>query len=100
MMMCKEASEYEQQSDHAPSEKEQKYDRQLRLWASSGQQALESAHLVLFNSLSGIVAIETLKNIVLPGTLPYWAYWYSFEKFTNVLHRYWPIHDFGRGIDY
>jgi amyloid beta precursor protein binding protein 1 len=50
-----------------PSEKEKKYDRQLRLWAASGQAALESANLLLVNSGAGTVGIETLKNLVLPG---------------------------------
>ncbi|KAK1975852.1 ThiF family protein [Colletotrichum cereale] len=50
-----------------PSEKEKKYDRQLRLWAASGQAALESANLLLVNSGSGTVGVETLKNLVLPG---------------------------------
>ena len=52
---------------HGPSEKEKKYDRQLRLWAASGQDALESAHILLVNSGCGTVGIETLKNLVLPG---------------------------------
>ncbi|KAK4215684.1 putative NEDD8-activating enzyme E1 regulatory subunit [Rhypophila decipiens] len=52
---------------HGPSEKERKYDRQLRLWAASGQAALESANLLLVNSGSGVVGVETLKNLVLPG---------------------------------
>ena len=50
-----------------PSEKEKKYDRQLRLWAASGQAALENANLLLLNSGSGTVGVETLKNLVLPG---------------------------------
>lgn len=50
-----------------PSEKERKYDRQLRLWAASGQAALESASVLLVNSGSGTVGVETLKNLVLPG---------------------------------
>ncbi|KAA8570941.1 hypothetical protein MFRU_011g00230 [Monilinia fructicola] len=50
-----------------PSEKEKKYDRQLRLWAASGQSALENAKLLLLNSGSGTVGVETLKNLVLPG---------------------------------
>ncbi|KAH8808914.1 hypothetical protein F5884DRAFT_845236 [Xylogone sp. PMI_703] len=50
-----------------PSDKEKKYDRQLRLWASSGQKELEEAHILLLNSGSGTVGIETLKNLVLPG---------------------------------
>jgi molybdopterin/thiamine biosynthesis adenylyltransferase len=53
---------------HGPSDKEKKYDRQLRLWAASGQQALEDAHILLVNSGSGTVGVETLKNLVLPGT--------------------------------
>ncbi|KAK0745113.1 hypothetical protein B0T21DRAFT_359056 [Apiosordaria backusii] len=52
---------------HGPSEKERKYDRQLRLWAASGQAALESANILLVNSGSGTVGVETLKNLVLPG---------------------------------
>ncbi|CAM1511074.1 Fc.00g085870.m01.CDS01 [Cosmosporella sp. VM-42] len=52
---------------HGPSEKERKYDRQLRLWAASGQAALESANVLLVNSGSGTVGVETLKNLVLPG---------------------------------
>ncbi|KAL7629687.1 hypothetical protein AAE478_001210 [Parahypoxylon ruwenzoriense] len=52
---------------HGPSEKEKKYDRQLRLWAASGQAALESANILLLNSGAGTVGVETLKNLVLPG---------------------------------
>ncbi|OJD16197.1 hypothetical protein AJ78_03629 [Emergomyces pasteurianus Ep9510] len=57
--------------------KERKYDRQLRLWAASGQQALESSKILLINSdgpldsgspaVPGVVGVETLKNLVLPG---------------------------------
>jgi amyloid beta precursor protein binding protein 1 len=50
-----------------PSAKEMKYDRQLRLWAASGQTALEDAHLLLINAGPGVVGVETLKNLVLPG---------------------------------
>ncbi|KAG0652851.1 NEDD8-activating enzyme E1 regulatory subunit [Hyphodiscus hymeniophilus] len=52
---------------HGPSDKEKKYDRQLRLWAAEGQQALEDAHILLVNSGCGTVGVETLKNLVLPG---------------------------------
>ncbi|KYK54570.1 NEDD8-activating enzyme E1 regulatory subunit [Drechmeria coniospora] len=52
---------------HNPSDKERKYDRQLRLWANSGQAALESANILLVNSGSGTVGVEALKNLVLPG---------------------------------
>jgi amyloid beta precursor protein binding protein 1 len=50
-----------------PTAKEKKYDRQLRLWAASGQKALEEAHILLLNGGAGVVGIETLKNLVLPG---------------------------------
>ncbi|KAI4283387.1 MAG: hypothetical protein L6R38_002199 [Xanthoria sp. 2 TBL-2021] len=51
-----------------PTAKEKKYDRQLRLWAASGQQALEDAHVLLLNDGSpGVVGVETLKNLILPG---------------------------------
>ena len=50
-----------------PTAKEKKYDRQLRLWAASGQQALEEASVLLLNSGSGVVGVETLKNLILPG---------------------------------
>ncbi|KAK2746980.1 hypothetical protein FQN57_002552 [Myotisia sp. PD_48] len=60
-----------------PSSKERKYDRQLRLWAASGQQALEDSRVLLINSdgavdsdnlpLTGVAGVETLKNLVLPG---------------------------------
>ncbi|TQS38793.1 hypothetical protein Golomagni_00692 [Golovinomyces magnicellulatus] len=52
-----------------PSDKEKKYDRQLRIWAAQGQQALEHADILLINSGSGAVGVEILKNLVLPGTL-------------------------------
>ncbi|KAF3490859.1 NEDD8-activating enzyme E1 regulatory subunit [Arthroderma uncinatum] len=60
-----------------PTAKERKYDRQLRLWAASGQQALEDSRVLLINSdgpvdsdnleVAGVVGVETLKNLVLPG---------------------------------
>ncbi|KAK2810998.1 hypothetical protein FQN50_002591 [Emmonsiellopsis sp. PD_5] len=60
-----------------PTSKERKYDRQLRLWAASGQQALENSKILLVNSdgpldahsssVTGVVGVETLKNLVLPG---------------------------------
>ncbi|GAM90141.1 hypothetical protein ANO11243_081810 [Dothideomycetidae sp. 11243] len=52
---------------HLPSAKEKKYDRQLRLWAASGQAALEEAHILLINNGPGATGIETLKNLILPG---------------------------------
>ncbi|KAG0095152.1 NEDD8-activating enzyme E1 regulatory subunit [Podila epicladia] len=45
--------------------KTQKYDRQLRLWGAGGQDALESAHILLVNATA--VGCEILKNLVLPG---------------------------------
>ncbi|KAJ5488567.1 hypothetical protein N7539_003457 [Penicillium diatomitis] len=60
-----------------PTSKERKYDRQLRLWAATGQQALEDSRVLLVNSdgplggdntgVSGVVGVEALKNLVLPG---------------------------------
>jgi hypothetical protein len=50
-----------------PTAKEKKYDRQLRLWAASGQQALEEASVLLLNSGPGVVGVEALKNLILPG---------------------------------
>lgn len=50
-----------------PTAKEKKYDRQLRLWGANGQQALEKANVLLINSGPGVVGIETLKNLILPG---------------------------------
>ena len=52
----------------APTAKEKKYDRQLRLWAAAGQQALEEAKILLINNSGpSVVGIETLKNLILPG---------------------------------
>ncbi|KAH0259249.1 hypothetical protein KCU91_g15315, partial [Aureobasidium melanogenum] len=50
-----------------PTSKEKRYDRQLRLWAASGQAALEDAHILLINNGPGVVGVETLKNLILPG---------------------------------
>lgn len=71
-----------------PSEKEKKYDRQLRLWAASGQAALESANILLFNTGAGTVGVETLKNLVLPGkSMSYFSPWHALIRF-----RYRQIH--------
>lgn len=56
-----------QQEHDGPTAKDQKYDRQLRLWGANGQKALEEAHVCLINNGSGAVGVETLKNLVLPG---------------------------------
>lgn len=42
-----------------------KYDRQLRLWASTGQANLEECHVCLINATS--TGSELLKNLILPG---------------------------------
>ncbi|CAM4543411.1 unnamed protein product [Lepidochelys olivacea] len=47
------------------SMKEQKYDRQLRLWGDHGQEALEAAHVCMINATA--TGTEILKNLVLPG---------------------------------
>ena len=57
----------------APTAKEKKYDRQLRLWAASGQRALEESHVLLIvgespsGSNSSVAGVETLKNLILPS---------------------------------
>jgi len=50
---------------HATTAKEEKYDRQLRLWGPHGQAALENAKIALINA--GATGTEILKNLVLPG---------------------------------
>ncbi|ORX85288.1 NEDD8-activating enzyme E1 regulatory subunit-like protein [Basidiobolus meristosporus CBS 931.73] len=45
--------------------KTQKYDRQLRLWHSSGQTALENAKVCLVHGTA--TGAEILKNLILPG---------------------------------
>ncbi|KAI0916687.1 hypothetical protein AcV5_003113 [Taiwanofungus camphoratus] len=49
----------------APDQKTRRYDRQLRLWATSGQSALESSRILVLSSSATSTAI--LKNLVLPG---------------------------------
>lgn len=39
----------------------------MRLWGATGQIALENSHILLVNSGPGVVGLETLKNLVLPG---------------------------------
>lgn len=46
-------------------DKETKYDRQLRLWATTGQSNLEKSHICLINATS--TGSEILKNLILPG---------------------------------
>jgi len=52
-------------SSYRPDAKAQRYDRQLRLWAASGQAALESCHVLVVNGTA--TATSILKNLVLPG---------------------------------
>ncbi|XP_066589037.1 NEDD8-activating enzyme E1 regulatory subunit [Prorops nasuta] len=47
------------------SEKNRKYDRQLRLWGDHGQASLEAAHICLINATG--LGTEILKSLVLPG---------------------------------
>ncbi|KAK6174690.1 hypothetical protein SNE40_017921 [Patella caerulea] len=46
-------------------DKNNKYDRQLRLWGDHGQSALESARVCLINATA--TGTEILKNLILPG---------------------------------
>ena len=55
-------------SSSRPNAHQQKYDRQLRLWAAAGQSALEHAHVLVINGNG--TAASTLKNLVLPGPVP------------------------------
>ncbi|KIY50216.1 hypothetical protein FISHEDRAFT_39656 [Fistulina hepatica ATCC 64428] len=48
-----------------PDTKTRRYDRQLRLWAASGQAALENARVLVISATA--TATSTLKNLVLPG---------------------------------
>ncbi|KAK6628877.1 hypothetical protein RUM43_002694 [Polyplax serrata] len=47
------------------SDKNRKYDRQLRLWGDHGQNALENAKICLINA--NCLGTEILKSLVLPG---------------------------------
>lgn len=48
-----------------PSAHTQRYDRQLRLWASSGQTNLENASILVLGATH--LGACTLKNLILPG---------------------------------
>jgi len=48
-----------------PDNKTRRYDRQLRLWAASGQSALESSRTLVISATA--TATSILKNLVLPG---------------------------------
>ncbi|KII85547.1 hypothetical protein PLICRDRAFT_145326 [Plicaturopsis crispa FD-325 SS-3] len=49
----------------APDAKTRRYDRQLRLWAATGQSRLESARILLVSASA--TSTQVLKNLVLPG---------------------------------
>ncbi|KAG1898773.1 uncharacterized protein F5891DRAFT_1190564 [Suillus fuscotomentosus] len=51
--------------ESAPDTKTRRYDRQLRLWAATGQSALESSRVLLVSGSATSTSI--LKNLVLPG---------------------------------
>ncbi|KAF8650721.1 hypothetical protein AX16_005094 [Volvariella volvacea WC 439] len=51
--------------DGRPDQKTRRYDRQLRLWAASGQAALENSRLLVISGSATSTSI--LKNLVLPG---------------------------------
>ncbi|KAJ3125154.1 NEDD8-activating enzyme E1 regulatory subunit [Physocladia obscura] len=51
-------------NSNGPS-KEQKYDRQLRLWQAHGQLALEDSKILAINACATVT--ESLKNLILPG---------------------------------
>ncbi|KZP09171.1 hypothetical protein FIBSPDRAFT_839605 [Athelia psychrophila] len=48
-----------------PDAKTRRYDRQLRLWAATGQNALEASRILLLSATATSTSI--LKNLVLPG---------------------------------
>lgn len=48
-----------------PSAHTQRYDRQLRLWASSGQSSLEKSRILVIGASA--LSAQVLKNLVLPG---------------------------------
>lgn len=52
-------------STSKPSAHTQRYDRQLRLWASSGQKSLESAKILVLGASH--LGACVLKNLILPG---------------------------------
>ncbi|KAJ8592559.1 hypothetical protein M405DRAFT_763381 [Rhizopogon salebrosus TDB-379] len=51
--------------ESAPDAKSRRYDRQLRLWATTGQSALESSRVLVISASATSTSI--LKNLVLPG---------------------------------
>lgn len=84
-----------------PTSKEKKYDRQLRLWAASGQAALEESHVLLINTGTGTTGIEALKNLILPGLFSRIDHCLDFKwKILNLKNlmimyciRHWSLHN-------
>ncbi|SPO32063.1 related to auxin-resistance protein [Ustilago trichophora] len=52
-------------TNQRPSAHTQRYDRQLRLWASSGQSSLEKSRILVIGASA--LSAQILKNLVLPG---------------------------------
>ena len=52
-------------SSQRPTSHTQRYDRQLRLWASSGQASLERSSILLLGCTA--TGCAALKNVILPG---------------------------------
>ena len=52
-------------SSTTTSEKNRRYDRQLRLWGDHGQRSLETSHVLVVGA--NVTTCETLKSLVLPG---------------------------------
>lgn len=65
MMMMVSYNKEQLQKAMAQVSKQEKYDRQLRLWANNGQSSLESASILVIEPT--ITTLELLKNLVLPG---------------------------------
>ncbi|KAF8343663.1 hypothetical protein F5887DRAFT_1103541 [Amanita rubescens] len=53
------------ETNAVPDQKTRRYDRQLRLWAASGQAALEQSRILVISASATSTSI--LKNLVLPG---------------------------------
>ncbi len=75
-----------------PSAYDQKYDRQIRLWGANGQRALQKAGVLLVNEGAGVVGVETLKNLILPGKFDFGR---GADCVANGVvltsFRYWPL---------
>lgn len=72
--------------DRQPDAKTRRYDRQLRLWAATGQNALEQSRILVIGASATSTSI--LKNLVLPGI----------GHFTIVDHRNVTAEDAGNNF--